>query len=221
MRKKKGGFIQSSILPSARVFQHKRSTNQNEFRIRIKGTLSITSGATNPIFAAFFINFPSWIRNSSGSIVQCDNLSSVLARMLTVFDQYMVTGLRVDYMPYINVATADTTGLSPVWFSNFDLDDTANSTTLNNVLNDTGIKQHSAFERWSRYERTPNPGWFNCISSVSTPSTTSTLTQLTQTPLNPHASIKVNIESIPATTAGQFVLTWYVRWRGINLNSGT
>lgn len=190
--------------------------------------------ATTAAALSFFLNYPSYYRNTGGTIAQMTQTASLLANEQKVFDEYKVQALKLYYLPfeansvYLNSYTTATgnTGVSqvaPNWdpsvIVGLDLDDSANYTTLPKALNSQGfggmylrtgnaVKSLITMKQVDPLEKLK---WLNLgaiIPNVTTP----------PDPNNPAkmASIKVYTGGYPIinSAVGWFVAEWEVIMRG-------
>lgn len=132
--------------------------NRQLFSTRMSATETFVNGGSSSgsLAGATFISFPNYVRNGSGSIIQCNNVSNNWSKFLVLFDQYRVRGLVVEFIPYINVAASDVVGEIPYYYQVMDIDDSINITSEAMALDTPGVKTLSTFRRTKTFYRNPN-----------------------------------------------------------------
>lgn len=125
---------------SSSSFLKRVSMNNMEFPIVIRGLVNdFAASGTGSQALAFFVNYPTYYRNPSGSIAQAATVSSLLANEQKTFDEYRVDSLRVSYLPFLQNSTSTTGMFDPSIAAGVDLDDSADFTTAGRALNSQGL----------------------------------------------------------------------------------
>lgn len=202
-------------------------TNSVEFAQKVRGAfVDINTGGVGGQSYAVFLNYPSYYRNASGSIVQM-GITGLLANEQKVFDEYKTTSLTVKFLSYYtgqvrvtNVLAAAATGapINPLVVMGTDADDSALWTTvlkaygsqnpaIYNKYNSSGIlritqKQTDSIERMK---------WLNLggiVPSASTP----------PDPNNPSklSAVKLWVDGYQLTNENEAVIIceWTVLFKG-------
>lgn len=210
-----------------------RSTtlNRMQFTCLVRGTYADSNTATTGAGFSFFLNFPTYLRNQAGAIVQCTGAPTIFANEQKVFDEYKVSSLTLRYIPYLQAGVqlasyTTATGNSgvtdvapsfdPTIIVGVDGDDSALFTSYNKALNSQGSAMHTRFGNYIKLLTRQMPddptGWLNLQANVPNNSTP-------PDPNNPAklAAIKVWCAGYPlaSTTLGTFVAEWMVTFQGV------
>jgi hypothetical protein len=218
MRKGKSKSLEKTLIARLR-------TNSAEFAQTVRGTFNnFNSGGVTGQGCCIFLNYPTYLRNFAGSIVQCTTTSGLLANEQKVFDEYKVAKLTVRYVSYVtgqvrvDTSVGFAAPLSPLIFMGVDWDDSALITSkllamdlqgclIANRFSSNGIHTKTIQQR----ELAGKSSWLNLgaiIPNATTP----------PDPNNPSklACLKTWIHGyfLANTTEGEFICEWTVIFKG-------
>jgi len=193
--------------------------------MRCRGTVSdINSGGVTSQSYSFFLNYPTYYVNPSGTIAQVSTFGSVFTDEKAVFDEYRVVDLTVKYLPWVNgqlrvnTAVAFTAPSNPLLVMSVDYDDSTIWTSDAKALNAQNPAMYHAYtssmkvQRMQQRDKVDAEKWLN-FQAIA-PSLTSP-----PDPNNPSKLSAVKVRKfgyqLNATTEGTFILEWTVLVRGV------
>lgn len=218
----------------------KTTLNNFEFTSVIHGSFADSNSTTSGVGFSFFLNYPTYIRNGAGSIVQCSNVANLLANEQKMFDEYKVLSLTVRYVPFLQasillsnfttaVGNSTPTPVAPQWDPTIivsqDNDDSANLTSIAKALSGQGMAIFTrqsprgliTLAKMTQVDKIEKMKWLNLgaiVPNVSTPPDPNNPVKL--------ASVKVwtgigvgNAYPLASTSVGVYVLSWLIKTKGV------
>lgn len=223
-------------------YRMKNTSLGTKFHYKLTGILPIYNSTVQAHVrgVSFYRDYPTWYQTAeTGSAPQIqtipgNNLCAVAPLLFRIFDQYKVTGLKVEWLPNANVNTLTglyqinvpaITGVANFLYMAIDPDDADVSTVaiggnVSTLLNDPSFKLTNTFKKQKRFMKGQFKNWWNC--SFANPQTYPGFSAgLIQGPIPTRGSVKtiMNMPGSPIASImdmGFYRVTWYTTFRSVN-----
>lgn len=192
----------------------KNKTNVRTYQYKIRQQLIITGDGSGSSSFALMMNYPMWMFDpgSGFSVLPADVNPSYL-RASDLYSEYRVTGMALEWAPrYTEVSAGAPVGGNVSWLA---VDPRAANAypDVEEAVNSPGFKQFQTVKPFRTYlKNTWCRGWFYTGADPTDAMSTGTLV-----PTNPLGSVGIqHYGPITSTTLGQWMITYYVIFRGID-----